>query len=123
VVDHKSGWLGKPMAELRAEAEADRDNQPVTESCLFCRWTYTGPAGVGRERARRHRETRHPEATVRRVRRRRGGWRKKSDMTVSEAAQASLDAAEANRARAEREEAEKLATILRGRLRRGEEVA
>jgi hypothetical protein len=44
-------------------------------------------------------------------------------MTVSEAAQASLDAAEANRARAEREEAEKLATILGGRQRRGEEVA
>jgi hypothetical protein len=118
----KSGWLGKPAAEMRAELAAARDLEPVVTSCLFCRWSYTGNAGVGRERARRHRESRHPEATVRRVRRRRGGWRKKADMTPAEWEQASVDAAEANRARAEREEADKLATVLRGRLARGEAV-
>ena len=120
--NHSPGWLGKPAAEMRAELAAARDLEPIVTRCLFCRWKYTGNAGVGRERARRHREARHPEATVRTVRRRRGGWRKKSDMTGSEAAQAALDAAEANRVRSEREEADRLAKVLAGRLRRGEET-
>jgi hypothetical protein len=106
----KSNWSGKPVAEMRADHEAWRDEEPVVESCLFCHWTYLGTALEGRAEARAHREEHHPEAVGRRTYRKPHSYQIRTpvnDQVIEEQ----------RRARLEREEAERLATIARGRAR------
>lgn len=93
-----------------------RDEQPLRTSCLFCDWVFIGLAGEGRQAALAHREEHHPEAAVKRprkVRRITATWQR-SD---ADREQITLDAAEANRVRAEREDAERLEKVLRARAR------
>lgn len=116
---HKPNWLGKPSAEMRAEAQAIQDAQPIVTSCLFCGWRYVGLVGAGRDAARTHRELKHPEAAIRKPRKSRR-IAKRAYRSPAEEEQARVDAAELNRVRAERELAEMLAKVERGRLRRGE---
>lgn len=109
---HKPNWLGKPAAEMRADAQAHSDQQSITQRCLFCKWSWVGLAHEGRAKALVHRERKHPETIGRKTYRKREvtkGWRRDVPDEVIEGN---------NRARAEREEADKLATIERGRIRR-----
>lgn len=48
-----------------------RDEQSLTVRCLFCPWSWEGPAGDARVWARRHRERKHPDAVQTTTRRRR----------------------------------------------------
>ena len=107
----KPNWVGKPAAQMRADADQHRDQQPITETCLFCDWTYTGNAADGRDAARTHRQQKHPLAVGRKTYRKPRGYRLgyPVDDEVIE---------ENRRARLAREEAERLATIERGRIRR-----
>ena len=106
----KPNCLGKRAAEIRADDDAWRDEGRVVESCLFCPWTYAGTAGEGRAMARAHREARHPEAVGRRTYR-------KPPRSYQIRAPGDQVIEDQRRARLEREEAERLATIARGRAR------
>jgi len=92
------------------------DEQPITTRCAFCDWTHEGPAGEGRDAARAHREKKHPEACVLKPSRRRR-ISKRQNRSAAEEAQIRVDTADARRSRQEREEAEMLAKIQRGRER------
>jgi hypothetical protein len=96
---------------MRQEAATTRDQQPIVEACLFCGWRYTGTTLAGRDAARTHREQEHPEAVQRKTYRKPRGYRLRGpvDQDVIE---------ESRRVRAERELAEMLATVERGRIRR-----
>jgi hypothetical protein len=60
---------------LEREQEA-RDAALTETRCMFCAWTYYGTAMDGRERARKHREKKHPDAIQSsRVKVRGRGWR------------------------------------------------
>jgi hypothetical protein len=114
--DDRNGY-GKLASEMQAEEVAWRDSQPIVTSCAFCGWSFDGTAVEGRMAALRHREAEHPEAIVKR-RRRKGVSSKRSGLrTEAENEQAQRDRAEANRERTEREQAEQLAKIERGRQR------
>ncbi len=114
---NKYDYSGKPAAIMRAEAAAYRDAQPLTVTCAFCGWTTTASAGESRDAAREHRQAAHPEACIRKPRQRRRVWIKRGDRTAEHEAQATLDAAEANRVRAEREDAVRLAKVLAAQAR------
>lgn len=105
----------KTSAELRAESEARRDAQPMSTRCAVdgCGWTITATAGECRDEAAAHRQAAHPELVGRRTERKQsvGKIGGKVDDDIIEAAR---------RRRTEREQAEQLATIERGRARRGE---
>lgn len=108
----------KSADELRADREWLRDQQPLLTACVFCDWTFAGTVGEGRRAALEHRVVEHSAAAVRVGRGRRGmRWGKsdESDPLVVAAR------AEQNRVRAEREDADRLAKIERGRQDRGEE--
>ncbi len=108
---------GSVSAQAMKEAEqALADSQLATSSCMFCGWTYEGPAGEGRKRAKAHREKKHPEACVIKPRLRRR-LSKRSMRSAEEEAQIAVDTAEARRLRSQREQKDMLATIERGRLR------
>jgi hypothetical protein len=64
-----------------------------------------------------HREREHPEACIRKPRRRGSRMRKRALRTASEEEQVKVDTEEARRVRSEREQAEMLAKIERGRER------
>lgn len=74
---------GKSTADMRAEHQIILDATETVTRCAFCKWTYTGTAGEGRELAKGHRRVHHPDAIQ--PRRRRGsltrhvvrdnGWR------------------------------------------------
>jgi len=107
-------FVPKTADELRADREERRDAAPMSTSCAFCDWTFEGTAGECRDEASAHRETAHPDAQNRVGRRRGqsiGAWRRDETDDVT------ADRAEANRVRAEREDAERLAKIERGRQR------
>ena len=109
-----AAYLGRPVAEMKAEHQEWLDSQPTSTSCLFCDWTFDGTAAECRDAAAAHREQSHPDAQNRLGRRRGksvGAWRKEAGET------ASAERAEANRLRAEREDADRLAKIERGRQR------
>jgi uncharacterized protein YaiL (DUF2058 family) len=109
---------GKPMAQFRAELQASADIVQTITLCLHCPdWTHSGTALEGREASLQHRRVEHPETLIRKPRRGHKGMRKRALRSAREEEQVSLDAAEANRARSEREQAEMLAKIERGRLR------
>ncbi len=109
---------GLPSAQSMREAhQAWADTQDITTSCFFCAWTFVGPAGEGREKALAHRQKKHPEACIRKARRRGSRISKRKNRTPGEEAQIKLDTEEANRVRAEREQGEMLAKIERGRER------
>lgn len=61
---------GRTGAELTRAHQEWADEQPVTELCAFCPWTYTGTAAQGRLQAAEHRAKQHPAATP--TRRKRG---------------------------------------------------
>lgn len=107
---------GKPSEETLALIAEARDGAPMRTECFFCDWTFVGTAGAARDSARTHREQQHPEASVPRARKT-IRMKKRSLRSKEEEAQAALDAAEANRVRAEREDAERLAKVLRGQAR------
>jgi hypothetical protein len=108
---HKPNWLGKPAAEMRADAATWRDQEPVTESCLFCDWNYTGLVADGRQAAKTHRTKHHPEADR--------PQRPTANPAATRSGPSDDQVIEENRrARLAREEAERLATIERGRIRR-----
>ena len=108
---------GELSAEsMKATHQFWADGQVVTSSCAFCDWTHEGTALEGREEAKKHREKEHPEACIRKPRMRRRISKQKL-RSASEEEQISVDAAEARRIRAERDEAAILAKIERGRLR------
>jgi hypothetical protein len=113
----KTSYLGRPAAEMKADHREWLDEQPTSTRCLFCDWTFDGTAAECRDAARVHREQKHPEATVVRGHRGRMRLAPKGQRTAAENAQAAADAAEARRVRAEREDAERLAKIERGRQR------
>lgn len=107
---------GKKIGEINADHQEWLDAQELTTACAFCDWSFTGRSDVGRDAARQHREAKHPEANVRRSRR--GSLIvPKHRRTEAEEAEAAVNAAEANRVRAEREDAERVAKIERGRQR------
>jgi uncharacterized protein YaiL (DUF2058 family) len=109
---------GKPAAVIRAEQQAFADAMQTITFCIHCPdWTHTGTALEGREASLKHRRREHPETLIRKPRKGHKGMRKRALRSAREEEQVSLDAAEANRARSEREQAEMLAKIERGRLR------
>lgn len=61
---------GKTAAEMTAEHDAWRDEQPIVTLCGFCDWRFAGTAAEGRAAAAEHRAQEHPDAKP--VRRRRG---------------------------------------------------
>lgn len=101
---------------MKASHQSWADEQSTTTSCAFCDWTHEGTALEGRELAIVHRKEKHPEACIRKPRMRRR-ISKRALRTAGEEEQISVDAAEAKRIRAERDEAAILAKIERGRLR------
>jgi hypothetical protein len=101
----------KTAEELRAEEAERRDAQPIVTLCGFCDWRFEGTAGEGREQARAHREAEHPEAAHRRTPRRRKSLIR-PDQKMSDA-----EYLDAQRARAQKDEEARLATIERGRQR------
>jgi hypothetical protein len=101
---------------IKASHQAWADDQDTTTTCAFCDWRHVGSAGDGREEALEHRRAEHPEACIRKPRRQKR-ISKKLIRTAGEEEQIKVDAAEANRVRAEREQAEMLAKIERGRER------
>jgi hypothetical protein len=102
---------------MREDHQSWADQQTMTSSCAFCDWTHEGPALEVREFALAHRQVEHPEACVRRARPRGSRITKRKLRSAGEEAQIKIDAAEANRIRAEREQDQMLATIERGRER------
>jgi hypothetical protein len=102
---------------MRLRHQEWADSQVTTSACAFCDWTFEGTAGEGRERALEHRRAEHPEACVRKPRRRGSNMRKRALRTASEEEQVKVDTEEARRVRSEREQAEMLAKIERGRER------
>ncbi len=106
----------KSADAIRAEGQAWADAQVMTSSCTFCDWTHEGPAVECRAKALKHRQKKHPEACVLRPRMRRR-ISKRKNRTASEEAQIAVDTEEANRLRRERDEAQVLAKIERGRER------
>lgn len=107
----------KSSDELRADEAARRDAQPVLTLCGLCEdFRFEGPAGEGRELARAHREAEHPQACVRRAR---GARRitRRAGRSEEANAQIKFEADEARRVRAEREDAERLVKVERGRQR------
>ena len=102
---------------MRNELQAWADSVITTTSCLFCEdWKHEGSAGEGREQARAHREKEHPEACIRKPRQRKRQT-KRELRSAGEQEQIAVDAAHANRVRREREEAQMLEKIERGRER------
>lgn len=106
----------KTADEFRAESEERRDQQPMATGCGFCDWRFEGTAGACREAAAAHREVEHPDATNR-VGRGRGRGIGKWQRDTRNPDVIAADRAEANRVRAEREDAERLANIELGRQR------
>jgi hypothetical protein len=103
---------------MRLRHQEWADSQVTTSYCMFCDdWTFEGTAGEGREAALEHRRAKHPEACVRKPRRRGSNMRKRALRTASEEEQVKVDTEEARRVRSEREQAEMLAKIERGRER------
>jgi hypothetical protein len=102
---------------IREDHQAWADQQTLTSSCAFCDWKHEGPALEVRELALKHRQDEHPEACIRRARPRGSRITKRKLRSAGEEAQIKIDAAEANRIRAEREQDQMLATIERGRER------
>jgi hypothetical protein len=95
---------------MRAAHQEWADGQVTTSSCAFCSWTFEGTALEGRERAKAHRERKHPEACIRKPRRQRR-ITKKSIRSAGEEEQIKVDAAEARRLRHDRDFAKVLAKI------------
>jgi hypothetical protein len=102
---------------MREDHQAWADQQTLTSSCAFCDWTHEGPALEVRELALAHRQVEHPEACIRRARPKGSRIMKRKLRSAGEEEQVKIDAAEANRLRSEREQAQMLATIERGRER------
>lgn len=111
-----ASYQGKPATEMQAEHREWLDAQPLATSCAFCEWTFEGTTAECREAARAHREQEHPAATNRLGRHRRKS-KPKHQRTDAEKEQASREATEARRVRAEREDAARVAQIERGRQR------
>jgi hypothetical protein len=109
----------KTSDELRADAEARRDAQPMSTSCgvTGCGWVHTGTAGECRAAAAGHRASVHPELTGSRTHRKAGIKFKRPGQEVDSAV-----IAESRRLRLEREEAQRVETINRGRRARGETI-
>ncbi len=108
---------GIRTAESMRQSEQNwADEQITTTSCLFCKWKHKGTAVECRDKARTHREKKHPEACVIKPRLRRR-LRKRSLRSAEEEAQIAVDTTEARRLRSEREQNEMLAKIERGRER------
>ena len=93
------------------------DTVQTTSFCAFCDWTHEGTALEGREAARAHREKKHPEACIRRARPKGSRISKRKLRSAGEEEQIKIDAAEARRLRSEREQAEMLEKMERGRER------
>lgn len=106
----------KTAEELRADRDERRDAAPMSTACAFCDWAFEGTAGECRDAAAAHRERAHPDAQNRlgRPRMRQVPRHLRTD---AENEQGALAAAEARRVRAEREDADRLAKIERGRQR------
>lgn len=106
----------KTAEEMRADQDARRDAAPMVTSCAAdgCPWTHTGTAGECRAEAATHRADVHPELVSRRTYRK-GGSKigAKVDDTIIE---------EARQRRRDREEADQLEKIERGRAARGESL-
>lgn len=116
----RSGYTatGNRTAEsMRESHQTWADEQLMTSSCAFCDWMFEGTAVECRDEARVHREEKHPEACVRKARLRQRRISKRKLRTAGEEAQIAVDTAEARRLRHEREQAEMLAKIERGRAR------
>jgi hypothetical protein len=109
-VNGKQSALSKLLQEIR-------DASIVTESCLFCDWRYEGTALDGRAQALDHRKRKHPEAVGKKRARVRRSWPASNRRSDEENAAIAVDAAELNRVRAEREDGERLAKVLRARAR------
>jgi hypothetical protein len=88
------------------------DRQVTVSSCFFCSWTFEGSALEGREKAKAHRERKHPEACIRKPRLRRR-ITKKSIRSAGEEEQIKVDAAEARRLRHDRDFAKVLAKVAK----------
>jgi hypothetical protein len=102
---------------MKAAEQSWADDQITTSSCAFCRWKFKGTAFEGRGAALAHRQEKHPEACIRKPRRSGTRITKRKLRSAGEEEQIKVDAAEANRVRAEREQGEMLAKIERGRER------
>lgn len=103
--------MNESAADFRATLAANRDAQPLVTRCGHCDWTHEGTAGDGRTEAHKHRLEQHPElANVRPRRTRRNLGNPHEKLTNTEYAQA-------RQARTERETADMLAKVMRGRLR------
>lgn len=106
----------KTRGDIYADIRARLDAQPMVARCAFCPdWQFEGTAAEGRDAQAAHRAEAHPDAKLRRGRRRTPGltWSKadKNDPRVTE------ERAEANRIRAEKEDAERLAKVERAKAR------
>jgi hypothetical protein len=55
---------GKSREEMDADFEQIRDEQPMTETCMWCGAVYIGLAGAGREWFRHHIAENHPEVKL-----------------------------------------------------------
>jgi hypothetical protein len=108
----------KTADELRADAEARRDAQPMSTSCAVtgCGFAYTGTAGDCRAAAAAHRAGVHPDLVGARTYRK-GIAFKRRGQEVDTAV-----IAESRRLRQEREDAQRVETINRGRRARGETI-
>lgn len=106
----------KSLTELGGDIRAFLDQQPLKTGCAFCDWTHDGTAAEGRTAARAHRAQEHPSAKNR-VGRRRISLKQRGQRTDEENALAALDAADARRRRAEKEDADRLAKVQRARDR------
>ena len=74
-----------------AQEEEGRDNAATETRCMWCtEWSYVGTAAEGRERARKHRERKHPDAKVSRRRRKSIPARMKQ-VTMTEQDKAEID--------------------------------
>ena len=109
-----SGFSGEV---LRARHQEWADSNPARSECLFCNWSHQGTAGECREAALEHRQQEHPEACIRKPRGKGRRITKRKLRSASEEEQIKVDAAEANRVRREREVAEMLEKVERGRAR------
>ncbi len=106
----------KSAEAIRADGQAWADAQVAVSYCMFCDWKHEGPAVECRVEALAHRQKKHPEACVLRPRMRRR-ISKRKNRSATEEAQIAVDTAEANRVRRERDEAQVMAKIERGRER------
>ncbi len=51
---------GKIAHNVQAWLQARQMQVPLTVACAFCGWSFHGTTGRALERARRHRESKHP---------------------------------------------------------------